>query len=67
MGVAKEAVKDCTKRVHRKHWDCTVSNRKSDVQRSLLPKEKLLQVNRNQLMWVVELVTGHYHVSGYLG
>jgi hypothetical protein len=56
MGVAKKVVKEQTMRDHRTHWD---RKRHSYNVPSASKTRELLKLNRNQLRWLIGLLTGH--------
>jgi hypothetical protein len=62
IGVTKKAVRDWTKRNHKKHWESTTGLKEA---KGLIPepsarrRKNLLKLNRDQLRWVVGLFTGH--------
>jgi hypothetical protein len=63
IGVAKKAVRDLTNINHKKilgTYNCT------ETGSSRGRKKDLLKLNRDQLRWVVGLLTGHCHLKGHL-
>jgi hypothetical protein len=63
MEVAKKAVGDWTIRGHRKHWG---SLRGLIQGPSAKKTREILNLYRDQLRWVVGLLTGHCHLKGHL-
>jgi hypothetical protein len=63
MGVAKKTVRDWIIRDHRKHWD-SLSGLKQAKGPSAKKTRKLLNLNKDQLRWVVGLLTGHLFKVG---
>jgi hypothetical protein len=69
MGVAKNAIRDWTTMNHKKYWESFTGLRqaKGVIQGPYAKRAKeLLKLNRNQLKWVVGLLTGHCHLKGHL-
>jgi hypothetical protein len=69
IGVVKRAVRDCTNRNHIKQWESTTVLKEAKGLRSgpsARRTKDLLKLNRDQLRWIVELFTGHYHLKGHL-
>jgi hypothetical protein len=68
MGVAKKAIRDWTITNHKKYWRSLTGFRQAKrfIQGPSAKRAKeLLKLERNQLRWVVGLLTGHYHLNGY--
>jgi hypothetical protein len=69
VGVAKKTVRDWTNRKHKKYWESTTGIKQA---KGLIPgpsvrrTKDLLKLNRDQLRWVVGLLTGHCHQKGHL-
>jgi hypothetical protein len=69
MGGAIKAIRDWTTMSHEKHWKSLTGLRQA---KGLIrgPSAKraseLLKLDRNQLRWVVGLLTGHCHLKGHL-
>jgi hypothetical protein len=69
MGVAIKAIRDWTTMSHEKYWKSLTGLRQA---KGLIrgPSAKrvreLLKMDRNQLRWVVGLLTGHCHLKGHL-
>jgi hypothetical protein len=65
IGVAKKAVRDWMKRDHKRHWDSTTGIKQAKGL-IFVPSAKrtkdLLKLNRDQLRWVIGLLTGHCHL-----
>jgi hypothetical protein len=59
--VAEKAVRDLTIRDHRKHWYFS-----SGLRQAKEFTQRLLNLNRDQLRWVAELLKGHCHLNGHL-
>jgi hypothetical protein len=69
VGVAKKAVRGWTNRNHKEYWESTtgLGEAKGLIQGPSARRTKdLLKLNRDQLRWVVRLLTGHCHLKGYL-
>jgi hypothetical protein len=70
VAIVKKAVRDWTNKDHTKHWESLTGPRQAKeflIQGpSARRTKKLLKLNRNQLQWVVGLLTGHCHLKGYL-
>jgi hypothetical protein len=69
VGVAKKAVRDWTNRNHKKHWESVtgLTHAKGLILRFSARRTKdLLKLHRDQLRWVVRLLTGHCHLNGHL-
>jgi hypothetical protein len=67
--VAKKAVRDWTNRNHEEYWESTNGLREAQgfIQGPSAGRTKdLLKLNRDQLRWVVRLLTGHCHLKGHL-
>jgi hypothetical protein len=65
-GVAKKAVRDWTNRNNKKHWEPTtgLKQAKGFIQGPSARRTKdLLKLNRNQLGWMVGLLTGQCHLK----
>jgi hypothetical protein len=66
VGAAKKAVRDWTNRKHKKkHWESTtgLKQAKGFISGPSARRTKdLLRLNRDQLRWVVGLLTGHCHL-----
>jgi hypothetical protein len=61
IGVAKKAVRDWMKVNHTKHWESTTGLKQAKRLISWLSAKRtkdLLKLNRDQLRWVVGLLTG---------
>jgi hypothetical protein len=69
IGVDKKAVRDWTKKNHKRHCESVTGLRQAKAL-TLVPSARrmmnLLKLNRNQLRWVVQLFTGHCHLKGNL-
>jgi hypothetical protein len=68
-GTAKNAVRDWTKRYHKKYWESLtgLKQAKGFLQGPSVRRTKeLLKLNRKQLRWVTGLLTGHCHLKGHL-
>jgi hypothetical protein len=63
VGVAKKAVSDWTSRNHKKYWESVTGLIQGPSARRT---KDLLKLNRDQLRWVVGLLTGHCHLKGHL-
>jgi hypothetical protein len=69
VGVAKKAVKDWTNRNHKEYWESITGPTlaKGLIQGPSARRMKnLLKLNRDQLRWVVGLLTGHCHLKAHL-
>jgi hypothetical protein len=69
IGAAKKAVRDCTDGNHKKYWESTtgLTQAKGFISGPSARRTKdLLKLNRDQLRWVVRLLTGHCHLKGHL-
>jgi hypothetical protein len=69
VGVVKKAVREWTKRDHKKHWESLtgLKQTKGLIQGTSARRTKeLLSLNRDPLLWVVGLLTGHVHLKGHL-
>jgi hypothetical protein len=69
VGVAKKAVRDWTNKKYKEYWEFTIGLReaKGFIQGpSARRTTNLLKLNRDQLRWVVGLLTGHCHLKGHL-
>jgi hypothetical protein len=69
IGVARKAIRDWTIANHKKYWRSLTGLRqaKRAIQGPSAERAKeLLNLNRNQLRWVVGLLTGHCHLNGHL-
>jgi hypothetical protein len=69
IGAAKRAVRDWIDRNHKKYWESTtgLKQAKGFIQGPSARRTKdLLKLNRDQLRWVVGLLTGHCHLKGHL-
>jgi hypothetical protein len=69
IGVAKKTVRDWTDRNHKKYWESTtgLKQAKGFISGPSATRTKdLLRLNRDQLRWVVGLLTGHCHLKGHL-
>ncbi|PNF22726.1 hypothetical protein B7P43_G07139 [Cryptotermes secundus] len=69
IGVATKAIRDWTNMNHKKCWRSLTGLRQAkgliggpSTERA----KELLKLNRNQLRWVVELLTGYCHFKGHL-
>jgi hypothetical protein len=68
-GVAKKTIRDWMTMNHKKYWESLTGLRQA---KGLIrgPSAKrareLLKLDRNQLRWVVGLLTGHCHLKGHL-
>jgi hypothetical protein len=68
-GAAKKAVRDWTNRKHKKHWESPtgLKQAKGFISGPSARRTKdLLELNRDQLSWVVGLLTGHCLLKGHL-
>jgi hypothetical protein len=69
VGFAKKAVRDWTNRNHKEYWESItgLTQAKALIQGPSARRTKdLLKLNRDQLRWVVGLLTGHCHLKGHL-
>jgi hypothetical protein len=69
LGVAKKAVTDWMSRKHQEYWESLTGLRqaKRHIQGPSAKRTKdLLRLNRDQLRWVVGLLTRHCHLKGHL-
>jgi hypothetical protein len=69
MGAATKEIRDWTIRDHRKHWDSFSRQKqaKTPIQGPSANKTtEMLQLNSDQLRWVLGLLTGHWHLKGHL-
>jgi hypothetical protein len=69
IGVAKKAVRDWMSRKHQEYRESLTGLRQAKglIQGPSTKRMKdLLRLNRDQLRWVVGLLTGHCHLKGYL-
>jgi hypothetical protein len=69
IGVARKAVRDWMKGNHKKHWESTTGLKQANGLMSgpsARRTKDLLQLNRDQLRWMVGLLTGHCHLKGHL-
>jgi hypothetical protein len=67
IGVAKKAARDWTNRNHKEHWEFVtgLTQAKGLIRGPSARRTKdLLKLNRDQLRWVVGLLTGHRHLKG---
>jgi ribonuclease HI len=70
IGVAKKAARDWLSRNHRKYWESVtgLTQAKGLILGTPARRTKdLLKLNRDQLRWVVGLLTGHCHLKGHTG
>jgi hypothetical protein len=68
VGVAKKAVGDWTSRKQKEYWESLTGLRQAKglIQGPSASRTKdLLRLNRDQLRWVVGLLTGHFHLKGH--
>jgi hypothetical protein len=63
VGVAKKAIRDWTNRNHKKYWESVTGLIQGPSARRT---KDLLKLNRDQIRWVVGLLTGHCHLKGHL-
>jgi hypothetical protein len=66
IGVVKKAVRDWTNRSHKKYWESTTGLKQAKgfiSGPSARQTKDLLRLNRNQLRWVVGLLTRHCHLK----
>jgi hypothetical protein len=69
VGIPKKAVRDWTSRQHKEYWESLTGLRQAKglIQGPSARRTKdLLRLNRDQLRWVVGLLTGHCHLKGHL-
>jgi hypothetical protein len=69
IGVAKKAIRDWTMVNNKKYWRSLtgLKQAKRFIQGPSAKRTKeLLKLNRNQLRWVIGLLTGHCHLNGHL-
>jgi hypothetical protein len=69
MRVAKKAVRDWMSRKHQEYWESLTGLRQAKglIQGPSAKRTRdLLRLNRDQLRWVVGLLTGHCHLKGHL-
>jgi hypothetical protein len=69
MGVAKTAIRYWTTMNHKKYWKSLTGLRQAKglIRGPSAKRAKaLLKLDRNQLRWVVGLLTGHCHLKGHL-
>jgi hypothetical protein len=69
IGAAKKAVRDWTDRTHKNYWESTTGLKQAKgfiSGPSARQTKDLLKLNRDQLRWVVGLLTGHCHLKGHL-
>jgi ribonuclease HI len=69
MGVAIKAIRDWTTMSHEKYWKSLTELRQAKGLirgPSVNGARELLKLHRNQLRWVVGLLTGHCHLKGHL-
>jgi hypothetical protein len=69
IGVAKKAVRNWTYKKHKKHWESTTGLKQANgliLGPSARRTKDQLELNRDQLRWVVGLLTGHCHLKGHL-
>ncbi|PNF24898.1 hypothetical protein B7P43_G10162 [Cryptotermes secundus] len=67
--VARQAIRDWTNMKHKKYWGSLTGLRQAKGLirgPSIKRAKELLKLNRNQLRWVVGLLTGHCHLKGHL-
>jgi hypothetical protein len=68
-GVPKKAVRDWINRNHKEYWESLTGFRQAKglIQGPSARRTKdLLKLNRDQLRWVVGLLTGHCYLKGHL-
>jgi hypothetical protein len=66
MGVAKKALRDWMTMNHKKYWESLAGLRQAKGfiwGPSTKRAKELLKLDRNQLRWVVGLLTGHCHLK----
>jgi ribonuclease HI len=69
IGAAKGAVSNWLNREHIKHWESIIGLRQAKELTSGPSAKRsrdLLRLNRDQLKWIVGLLTGHCHLKGHL-
>jgi hypothetical protein len=69
VGVANKAVRDWTNEILKEYWESITgfTQAKRLIQGSSARRMKdLLKLNRDQLRWMVGLLTGHCHLKGHL-
>jgi hypothetical protein len=69
IGLAKKAVRDWMSRKHQEYWESLTGLRQTKgliEGPSAKRKKDLLRLNRDQLRWVVGILTGHCHLKGHL-
>jgi hypothetical protein len=69
IGVAKKAVRDWMSRKHQEYWESLTGLRQANglIHGPSAKRTKdLLRLNRDQLRWMVGLLTGHCHLKGHL-
>jgi hypothetical protein len=69
VGVAKKAVRDWTNKKHKEYWESTIGLREAKgliEGPSARRMKDLLKLIRDQLRWVVGLLTGHCHLKEHL-
>jgi hypothetical protein len=69
VGVAKKAVRDWTNRNHKEYWENVTGLTQAKgliLGPSARRTKDLFKLNRDQLGWVVGLLTGHCHLKGHL-
>jgi hypothetical protein len=69
IGVAKKAVRDWMSRKHQEYRESLTGLRQAKglIQGPSARRMKdLLRLNRDQLRWVIGLLTGHCHLKGHL-
>jgi hypothetical protein len=69
VGVAKKTVRDWTNINHKEYWESKTGLREAkglEQGPSARRTKDLLKLNRDELRWVVGLLTGHCHLKGHL-
>jgi hypothetical protein len=69
IGAAKGAVGNWLNRKHIKHWESIIGLRQAEELISGPSAKRTsdqLRLNRDQLRWIVGLLTGHCHLKGHL-
>ena len=69
IGVDKKAIRGWTDRNHKKYWESITGLRQAKgfiAGPSARRTKDLLRLNRDQLRWVLGLLTRHYHLIGQL-
>jgi hypothetical protein len=69
IGVARKAIRDWTIADYKKYWRSLtgLKQAKRFIQGPSAKRTKeLFKLNRNQLRWVLGLLTGHCHLNGHL-